>query len=379
MRIQSLSIQDFRGFHRLEMKDLGRINLIVGTNNSGKTTVLEAINLLMANGDTPAIWSMLIQRGEAVGADHTGSDPGGKPIQIWRLFRGYDIEIGASFSVVAETDTGDLEVTATIEEYNPAEGQTLGVEFSPPDPSEESFPPPMVRIAWELAQSSGREVWIRIRGRDRLSSTAIHNKSKSRTRAHGVPVRFLTTSSLTVGSVISLLDDIVLTPEEDLVIDALRIIEPSIQRIASSGSDRLRSDDLHSPRGGLLVRLEGVKDRIPIGSLGDGMWRMLGLALNIVQSRDGILLVDDIDTGFHYTVMEDMWKFLDSATKAYNVQVFATTHSRDCYESLAAIAHGSVSDNSEVTIQRIERGREKAVAYSEGMITAAAKHDIEVR
>ena len=106
---------------------------------------------------------------------------------------------------------------------------------------------------------------------------------------------------------------------------------------------------------------------------------MLGLALNIVQSRDGIFLVDDIDTGLHYTVMEDMWKFLDSATRTYNVQVFATTHSRDCYESLATIAHGSVSDNSEVTIQRIERGRETAVAYTEGMITAAAKHDIEVR
>ncbi len=113
--------------------------------------------------------------------------------------------------------------------------------------------------------------------------------------------------------------------------------------------------------------------------MGEGIWHILSLALALVHSRDGILLIDNIDTDLHYTVMEDMWKFLDSASKTYNVQVFATTHSRDCYESLASIAHGSVSDNSEVTIQRIERGRERAVAYSEQTIVAAAERDIEVR
>ena len=140
------------------------------------------------------------------------------------------------------------------------------------------------------------------------------------------------------------------------MVEALRIIEPTIDRIATSGAERRRSGLQPSVRGGVLVRLEGIKNRIPIGSMGDGIWRMLGLALHVVHSRDGILLVDDIDTGLHHTVMEDMWKFLDTASKAYNVQVFATTHSRDCYEGLAAIAHDSVSDGSEVTIQRIERG-----------------------
>src|ERR1700677_3153330 len=72
MRINSLSIQDFRGFRRFEMKDLGRINLIVGTNNSGKTTVLEAINVLMASGDGYPIWSILSRRGEDVWPERDG-------------------------------------------------------------------------------------------------------------------------------------------------------------------------------------------------------------------------------------------------------------------------------------------------------------------
>lgn len=375
MRIKSLSIQDFRGFRRLEMTDLGRINLIVGTNNSGKTTVLEAINLLAANGDTPAIWSMLNQRGEASGVERSAADLGSsKPIQVWRLFHGFGIEIGAAFRICGIADGSIIASMATIEEYDP---QTLGVKFPLGDPSEEVLPPLLVRIRWSRSNSDETDILIPVRGRDGTSSGAIHRNPRH--GAQGFPLRFLTASSLTVDAVISLLDDIVLTPEEDLVTDALRIIEPTINRIASSGVERLRSGVQPSSRGGVLVRLEGVRNRVPIGSLGDGIWRMLGLALNIVHSRDGILLVDDIDTGLHHTAMENMWKFLDSATKTYNVQVFATTHSRDCYESLAAIAHSSVSENSDVTIQRIERGREQAVAYTEQMITAAAKHDIEVR
>jgi ABC-type branched-subunit amino acid transport system ATPase component len=378
MRIQSLSIQDFRGFRRFEMKDLGRINLIVGANNSGKTTVLEAINLLAANGDTPAIWSMLLQRGEASGAERSATDSGSsKPVQIWRLFRGYDIEIGAAFHIEGIADGRIMATMATIEEYDPTDSQALGVKFPPGDPSEEVLPPRLVRMRWSHSQSDETELLIPMRGRDGTSSMAIHRNS--RLGAHGFPLRFLTASSLTVDTVISLIDDIVLTPEEDLVTDALRIIEPNIDRIASSGTERLRSGLQPSSRGGVLVRLEGVKNRVPIGSLGDGIWRMLGLALSIVHCGDGILLVDDIDTGLHHTVMEEMWKFLDSAARKYNVQIFATTHSRDCYESLAAIAHGSVSDNSDVTIQRIERGREKAVAYSEQTLVAAAKHGYEVR
>jgi AAA15 family ATPase/GTPase len=72
MRIKSLSIQDFRGFRRFDMKDIGRINLIVGTNNCGKTTVLEAINVLMASGDGYPIWSILSRRGEDVWPERDG-------------------------------------------------------------------------------------------------------------------------------------------------------------------------------------------------------------------------------------------------------------------------------------------------------------------
>ena len=100
---------------------------------------------------------------------------------------------------------------------------------------------------------------------------------------------------------------------------------------------------------------------------------------HIAHSVGGTLLIDEVDTGLHHTVMAEMWRFLCTAAKKYDVQIFATTHSRDCYESLAAISRDFVSENSDVTIQRIEPGREQAVAYSEQEIVAAAKHEFEVR
>jgi len=98
-----------------------------------------------------------------------------------------------------------------------------------------------------------------------------------------------------------------------------------------------------------------------------------------VHSANGILLVDEIDTGLHHTVMKAMWKFLYDAAEKYDVQVFATTHSRDCYQSLAVICRDSVAKNSDATIQRIERDREESIAYTEQEIIAAAESDIEVR
>ena len=143
MRIRNLSIQDFRGFRRFEMEGLGRINLIVGTNNSGKTTVLEAINLLAARGDTPDIWSMLLQRGEASGAERSTMDSGSsRPIQIWRLFRGYDVEVGATFRIEGISDSGLVATTATIEEYDPTDSQALGVKFPPVEPFRRGLPAP---------------------------------------------------------------------------------------------------------------------------------------------------------------------------------------------------------------------------------------------
>lgn len=376
MRIRDLCINDFRGLGRFEMKNLGRINLIVGENNSGKTTILEAVNILMAYGNAIPLWSVLSRRGEVVW------DGGTREWQAdaRRLFLGHHIPIGASFLLSAAGGENEIELIAEIQE-DELDQSSLGSSPPPPlvDPSEVLLSSRVLTLAWRSSPSSQKRASvISFSGAGGLAFETIRRASRTYS-GYDFPIRWISAATLTPEFVTSFFQEIVLTPEEDLVVEALRIIEPTIERVAPTRSGQGTNGSAYSPRAEFFVRLKDVKDRIPIGSMGDGIWRMLGLALHVVHSRDGILLIDDVDTGLHHTVLEDLWRFLDAAARRYHIQIFATTHSRDCYESLAAICDEAESEAGDVTIQRIERGRDKAVAYSEPLIIAAARHDVEVR
>lgn len=106
---------------------------------------------------------------------------------------------------------------------------------------------------------------------------------------------------------------------------------------------------------------------------------MLALAIALIQAKDGVLLIDEIDTGLHYTVMRDMWRLVSNTAKDLNIQVFATTHSYDCVKSLAAICNSGENADGYVSIQRIEPEKGRAVHYSEAEIRVAAEQHIEVR
>jgi predicted ATPase len=99
----------------------------------------------------------------------------------------------------------------------------------------------------------------------------------------------------------------------------------------------------------------------------------------VVRAGGGVLLIDEIDTGLHYSVMGDMWRLVYDAAKRLDVQVFAATHSRDCTQSLAAIVEAGEAPRPEVTIQRIERGNPHAVAFTDDEIRIAAEIGAEVR
>ncbi len=109
------------------------------------------------------------------------------------------------------------------------------------------------------------------------------------------------------------------------------------------------------------------------------MWRIMAMAIAITQCKGGMLLVDEIDTGLHHTVMSDMWKLIFGAAKELDVQVFATTHSFDCIQSLANVCLADAGTTNHVTLQRIEMGKLRAIPYSESEIKIAAERNIEVR
>jgi hypothetical protein len=191
-----------------------------------------------------------------------------------------------------------------------------------------------------------------------------------------LPSLFITAESLTVDELVGLWDKVTLTPHEERVILALRFLESGIERIAPQAS---RREYYGIQRGGFLVKMKGNDKPVPIGSMGDGMWRIMAMAIAIAQCKDGVLLIDEIDTGLHYSVMTNMWRLIFGAADELNVQVFATTHSYDCVKSLAELCYSEPKAGSAVTLQRIERDKKKSVPYTAKEIETAALHQIEVR
>ncbi|MCA9634788.1 MAG: AAA family ATPase, partial [Myxococcales bacterium] len=133
------------------------------------------------------------------------------------------------------------------------------------------------------------------------------------------------------------------------------------------------------PRGGIFVRLRGTKERVPLGSFGDGTTRLFSLACNLISVQGGLLLIDEIDTGLHVSTMLEMWAFLFHAVKEFDVQVFATTHSDDCIRGLTEFLRCDEDARGKARLFRMERGASTMTSYDSEEIVSTSDAGIEVR
>jgi predicted ATP-dependent endonuclease of OLD family len=426
--LKSLKIENFRCFQDFELQQLGRINLLVGTNNSGKTSILEAVQLLYARGDFDPIASMMERRGEYVLED------GKKQFEIAHLIHGHELKNENQFSIMGVDDNEVINkcllsqadfATITISEGNKSicdfisenttidmpqvistcfsanadiNSQALLEIFSTAknnlsNKKEKNDRDRKIQQLFIVMIANGNKSIIidatnselnfkwRSNNIDNSSANVILKKNRVinsesfPSHDNSIKHRLLTSSSLTPEETIELFDRTVLTPEEDLVYQALQTIEPKIKRIASVGS----THDRNANRGGFFVQFSDSKQRVPIGSMGDGMWRVLGIALALVDVKGGVLLIDEIDTGLHYSVMSDLWKLIWKTAKELDIQVFATTHNSDCWQSLAEVIESESIEDDLITIHRIEKGKNQSVMFNQRQIAIAAERGIEVR
>ena len=363
----SIRIQGYRGLDSFRMEGLGRVNLLVGTNNSGKTSILECIELLWSAGRPHVLWSIAGRRGEFVNEGHGQPPPGSRRdvLDISHLFANRDLR--CAIQIEAEFDTADYpagwndKVTMHVEDPSSSSHDESGA-----DDTGESL---LLRVRWS-ERDDGYKAPLTEDGF--LLGPLRYMRIRD---GAGQGVHFVRTSRMTPEDVVQTFSRLVLTPRHETIREALRIVEPEVEDLVPVPAYS-RTRFIRDAPGGVVLRLRGFEDPVPIGSMGDGMWHMLGLALSIANADGGVLLIDDIDTGLHYSVMEGMWRMLSEAAAARSFQVFATTHSRDCWESLAAIAQ---DDGGDVAIQRIDRNRGEAVTFSREAIVVAAERNIEVR
>lgn len=371
--LDSLSLHGYRSFSELQIDDLSQINLFVGKNNCGKTTILEAAELLVCGSDPSAIISSSSRRGELGNKDRPDNRS-----DIWfdvsHLFFGHKLELGSEFSIQGILDSKEefLSCRVSPQEDFSDNNQTLSFQ-------DKLFPlddelGPVAVFSVEYSSQKPFIIPLSPQGgipRDYFRRLALRESG----REHSAT--FIRTESLDSLEMGELWDAIALTEEENNIIQTLRVLEPSVDRIAFLSKRMPRF--YGSSTAGIVVKLKNVEMRVPLGSLGDGVKHLLGICLAVMRSSKGIVLIDEIDTGLHYSMMIDMWKILIETALRLNVQIFATTHSLDCVRSLAWLYEESPNICDAIRLHRLEKDRNTPVTYKSQEIATAVKQMVELR
>ena len=364
LRLPSLTIRGFRGIDSLTLQGLGRVTLLAGRNGIGKTTVLDAVRLYAAGGREQALVELLEGHEEFLKARDEDGDPYELP-DLTALFYGRD----AGSTPISVGPNGDRDA--------------LRLELSPRDEWPNEFEEYLARFG---ADPALRAIKVRFKdGTTYLPWPATPNglplrvhRSLARLRGDDdlpdeIPCHSVGPNLLSNDRLAGFWDDVALEPEEELALDALRLVlGPQIDRVAV-----VSSEYRHFERR-IVVRL-GSGKRVPLASLGDGAARMFGMALALAGSRGGFLVIDEAENGIHYSILQDFWRLVLKAAREYRVQILATTHSKDCIHSFgrAAVEFGGM----ESVLFRLERrgGELRAVRYPQDQIETAAEQDIETR
>ncbi len=372
--LTNLRFTDFRGFRDLSVGKLARVNLFVGTNNAGKTSLLEGAELLLSGGNLRSVLRDAQRRGEFI---LPTNEEARIEIDLCHLFHGHQATEDTRLSIRGEENGQQRHVEVAIAKVAPG--------------SEQEGLPGLLPSWEELSDTdsgAGPPLALKIQS-DRLVQSLQIPMSPSggistmSMRRYATPevetsvIHFIGTETLDPSKLSRLWDAIVLTPAEPLVVEALQIVEPAISRIASISTSNSVNARRYSSS--FFIKMVDSDQRIPLGSMGDGVKRLLALSMHLVRSAGGYLLVDEIDTGLHHSVMIDMWRLVVETARRLDIQVFATTHSLDCVNALGSLFSEAPSLADEVILHRIKRNGTATVPYSPEEVLVAAEHQMEIR
>ncbi|QIZ70887.1 AAA family ATPase [Oxynema aestuarii] len=370
--LDDIRIKNYRSFREFKANRLAPVNLIVGGNNSGKTSLLEAVHLLVNQQDITALFETLSIRGEFTFLESDirkfpRIQQTRKIYEFAHLFYKRTLESNSSIYISSETKEIFIKITFNRfhgEEINSFEELQENAIFS--DRIVISYSNKKDGLALRVSSSGSFDERMKVSNLNRVFIPRISDRSD---RSISL---FLSVDSMSIEDLSRLWDKITLTPEEDTIIEALKILEPKIERLSFTGHYRSTN--------GILLKLKGQDRPIPLGSMGDGMRRILNLVMSAVSVKNGYLLVDEIDTGLYYDVQTDMWRLIFAIAKQLNIQVFATTHSWDCVSAFSD-ALMEVEDSSIGQLLRLEWREDeiRAIDYSADRLASAVRQNIEVR
>lgn len=348
---KNIKINNLRGITELEIDNFGQINLFVGQNCCGKTTVLEAIFMLTGatNPELPLktnsmrglnlfareMWESFFRNGD-----------NRHPITIKGNFHNDDkiLTIGCKKTTQVSKPLSSEEVSKSIRNGT-----------SQPD---------LVTIGLDLEYTSSSEPSKKVKTTIFESDKGIIPGGTEPSYAEGF---FL--GPYSQASELKSRFDAIQNNKQllDEVILLLKQMDPKIS-------------DLRLNRAGTLIADIDIGSLIPVNLLGGGMMKFIDVAFAMLNYRNGIIFIDEIENGLYYSAQEKLWNAIFKWSEKLNVQVFATTHSRECIEAFTRFSENSLFPGK-AKLYRIERGDEKfrAVEYTQELLSESLESKWEVR
>ena len=347
--VDSITIERLRGIRKCILEDFGRFNIFLGHNNCGKTTVIEAIYLFLGNDNI--IGNVNINNLRQLIVDSE---------EKYKLnFYNLDTEHSIVLSGMYEKAQRSAEFkywerfAETIDVNDIKDKQTaLEKEYG----LQQTFSTPTITYQSKLILSTNKEKQARVEAPNELGS-----------HINSVYLSSIIGHSNFVNDFYS---EILKQKKEDKLIAILREIEPSIK-------DAVIADNL------LMVDI-GLKQRVPIQVLGDGIRKIFDIIAAMFQCENGVLLIDEMENGFHYQSMPILWRAIIQTAKELNVQVFATTHNIDTLQAANAVLQEVAFAEMQpqwraFTLRKFPKGELKAYKHTYEQFSYLLNEDREIR
>jgi predicted ATPase len=389
--LNSLLVRNFRALTDFSVPNLGRVNLIVGKNNSGKSTVLEALRIYAGNAHRSLLEEIAQSHDEKYRLRESDANQIDQELPFEDLFSGRHFPSEDNEAIIIG-DPNLPEDILTLEHVYLTEYQEAPEESGLTDPITRRRPIPKASIP-NLSERDTviRQAMMVRKGKANpsymvLDAPRYARRAPSIETSGDIPCSFIPTQFVSMNDLARLWDKIALTENEVVVIEALKYIAADFIGLVFVESDEPTyvSPARREFQRIAKVRMSDSPKPISLNSLGDGMLRVLRLILHVFQAKGGFLLIDEFENGLHYSVQQNIWSLIFRLADRLDIQVFATTHGWDCVESFAKVAQAHASANA--VLFRVGRsakvsnaGQVMATSFDKDRLYSITQIDAEVR
>lgn len=356
---EALEIRRFRGLECLHLRDMRSFNLLLGPNDVGKTSVLEAVFLLSGSGNIAV--PLQVQRFR--------SFPPQNIDDLSSLLHRLDKKQSAT--LIAHSNGGSETRTLSISTARDRTNVHSAIKSNGKSTSsgELSITPVTDRtLRYEMTlRSSDSEQPLRFAGTLRDLGDRFDHDMPDDAADHIVPARFERTES---GYNVKSISKLIVRKKADELLAFLRLVNPRVQGITADGE-----------RAYLDIGLDSM---LPMNMFGSGMIRAAAIIAPAILKNERILLIDEIEYGLHFEAIAPLLTALLRVSRDRKIQIFATTHSLAVLESLRDVLRDSElasarDDVSCYSLRKDQNGHVRSYRYGYPDLDHCLRNGIEIR